>query len=123
MHRFIKIVKSLASTALEVEGTMAESTALSSSIEILVDASVLLESLKLVDSMNCFREDCMILLPEANTCPLILLQSVPNKLSCGDIVYSFVLFETRVLQKKGEKQFLENRQCQRANRVLRKQQC
>lgn len=102
VHIFIEKVKNLASTALEVEGTVAESTAQSSSIEILVDASVLLESLKFVDSMNCFREDCMILLPDANTCPLILLQSVPNKLSCGNRVYSFVLFETRILQKKNE---------------------
>ena len=76
----------LASAALEVEGTEAESTAQSSSIDKLVEASVLLESLRLVESKNCFREGCLILFPGANTCPLIPLHSVPNKLSCGNMI-------------------------------------
>lgn len=87
----------LASAALEVEGTPAESTAESSSTDILVDASMLLESLRLVESINCFREGCLILVPDANTCPLIVLQSVPNKPSCSNIINSFTFFGTRVL--------------------------
>lgn len=71
----------LTSAALEVDGTAAESTAERSSIDILVDASVLLESLNVVDSMNGFRHGCLLMLPDANTCPLIFLQSVPNRLS------------------------------------------
>ena len=71
----------LTSPALEVEGKEAESTAQISSMEILVDASVLLESLRFDESINCFREDGLML-PDPNTCPLIFLQSVPNTLSC-----------------------------------------
>lgn len=77
----IKVID-LTSAALEVEGMEAESTAQISSMEILVDASVLLESLRLDESKNCFREDGL-LLPDANTCPLIFLQSDPNTLSCS----------------------------------------
>lgn len=73
----------LTSTALEVEGAAAESTPQSSSIDMAVDASVLFESLKLVDSTNCFLEGSLLLLPVANPCPLIFLQSAPNKLSCS----------------------------------------
>lgn len=87
----------LASAALEVEGTAAESTAERSSTDILVDASVLLESLRLVESINCFRDGCLILVPDANTCPLIVLQSVPNKLSYSNMINLFTFFGTRVL--------------------------
>lgn len=73
--------QTLTSTALEVEG--AESIPHISSMDMLVDASVLLESLKLVDSRNCFRGGCLLLLPVANPVPLIFLQSAPNKLSCS----------------------------------------
>jgi hypothetical protein len=103
----------LASAALEVEGTAAESTAESSSTDILVDASVLLESHRLVESKNCFREGCLILVPDANTCPLIVLQSVPNKLSCSNIINSFTFFGS------WNKSFRygENIRCKRTNRI------
>jgi hypothetical protein len=80
-----------------VEGTAAESTAERSSTDILVDASVLLESLRLVESINCFRDGCLILVPDANTCPLIVLQSVPNILSYSNMINSFTFFGTRFL--------------------------
>jgi len=69
------------SAALEVEGTEPESTTPSSSTDMLVDASVLFESLGL-ESINGFRDCCLLPLPEANTCPLMFLQSEPNTLSC-----------------------------------------
>lgn len=76
------------SIGLEVEGTDAESTPHSSSIDTFVDASVLFESLKLVDSTNCFRGS-LLLLPVANPCPLIFLQSAPNKFSCSAAVEDY----------------------------------
>jgi hypothetical protein len=60
----------------------AESTAENSSTDKLVDTSVLLDSLKLPGSMNCFLDGCLVLLPDARICPLIFLQSDPNKFSC-----------------------------------------
>lgn len=75
------IHKSLTSVTLEVEGMEAESTAQSSSIDKLVDASVLLESLKLGESIKCFRAGCLLLPPGANTCPFIFLNSAPKVLS------------------------------------------
>lgn len=74
-------VTDLTSAALEVDGAAAESTAESSSMVILVDASVLFESLKL-GSMNGFRHGCLLMPPDDNTCPFIFLQSDPNRLSC-----------------------------------------
>lgn len=86
-HFFIWV---LTSAALEVEGTEAESTAPRSSTDMLVDASVLFESLGL-DSTNCFREGCLLPLPDANTCPLIFLQSVPIKFSCKNEKANFTV--------------------------------
>lgn len=74
----------LTSAALEVDGIDAESTAPNSSTDRLADASVLLESLKLVESKNCFLAGCLLLLPDVNTCPLIFLRSAPSN-SCNSL--------------------------------------
>ena len=80
----------LTSAALEVDGIEAESTTQSSSMDIFADASVLFESLKLVESINCFRVGCLLLLPTANPCPLTFLQSGPNKLSCMIVLKAYL---------------------------------
>lgn len=71
----------LTSATLDVEGRAAESTALKSSTDKLVEASVLLELLKLEESIICFLEGSLLLLPDVNNCPLLFLGSVPNN-SC-----------------------------------------
>lgn len=76
----------LTSDVLEVDGTAAESTAERSSIDMLVDASVLFVSLT-VGSMNGFRPCCLLMPLDTSTCPLMFLQSVPNKLSCSKNSY------------------------------------
>nr|GMD24459.1 PH, RCC1 and FYVE domains-containing protein 1 [Ipomoea batatas] len=63
------------------EGTDTESTPPSSSMDKPADASVLLESLKLVVSKECFRPGCLLVLPDVRTCPLMFLSSEP-KSSC-----------------------------------------
>ena len=90
---------SLTSAALEVDGIEAESTTQSSSIDIFADASVLFESLKLVESINCFRVGCLLLLPTANPCPLTFLQSGPNKLSCIIVLKSIFRVHKQGLNK------------------------
>lgn len=69
---------SLTAAAQEVEGTLTDSTTGKSSMARLVEASVLLESLKLGGSVNCLREGSLPLLPYANSCPLIFLTSDPT---------------------------------------------
>ena len=60
------LFRNLTSAVLDVDGTAAESTAESSSIDILVDASVLFDSLKL-GSMNGFLPSCRLMPPDGNT--------------------------------------------------------
>lgn len=90
----------LASAALEVDGMEAESTALRSSTDKLVDASVLFDSLMPAGSMNCFLVGCLVPPPDAKICPLIFLQSAPDILSCSKKVKECQIVENINIEKK-----------------------
>lgn len=72
----------LTSVTLDVLLGIAELTAESSSREILVDASALLVSLKLIESRHGLRAGCCLLLADDNICIFIFFQSTVDELSC-----------------------------------------
>lgn len=83
VHKMLRMRSSrisVTSMGLEVEDPQGESTAPSSSKDKLVDASVLLESVKVV-SKNSFRAGCLLLDSDVGTCPLTFLMSAPSN-SC-----------------------------------------